>query len=163
MAETVRATVAAHDSRLRPSIATGEDLIASSLARERFFAVIAASLALLAMVLSCVGLWATVGYDVSRRTPELAIRIALGASRRSIFSLLLRGPVRTVIVGLIAGAPAVYLVMRSTQALLFGMPPFDPIMVGSSAGLLLVIGVAATLWPAYRAIRIDPIAVLKNN
>jgi predicted permease len=163
MTEAVRAAVLAHDSRLRPVISTGEDLIASSLARERFFAVIATTLALLAMLLSCGGLWATVGYAVSRRTSELAIRRALGASRRSILALMLRGPVRTVITGLIAGTPAVFLVMRSARALLFGIPSFDLVIVGASAGLLLTIGVAAALWPAYRATTIDPITVLKNN
>ena len=161
-AEAIRAAVQAHDSRLRPAVVTGEDLIVSSLARERFFAVIATALSLLAMVLSCAGLWATVGYAVSRRTPEIAIRMALGASRRSILSLLLRGPVRTVIIGLVAGAPAVFLTMRSAQALLFGVPPFDPVIIVASAGLLLGIGTVAGLWPAYRATTINPITVLKN-
>jgi ABC-type antimicrobial peptide transport system permease subunit len=88
--------------------------------------------------------------------------MALGASRRSILSLLLRGPVRTVIIGLVAGAPAVFLTMRSAQALLFGVPPFDPVIVVASAGLLLGIGTVAGLWPAYRATTINPITVLKN-
>ena len=163
VAESVRAAVRAHDSRLRPVISTSEELMASSLARERFFAVIATTLAVLALVLACGGFCATVGYAASQRTSEFAIRMALGAPRVAILSLLLQGPVRTVIVGLIAGAPAVFLVMRSAKAMLFGVPSFDPPVVAACAGLLLTIGVAASAWPAYRATRIDPIAVLKNE
>ncbi|HEX4936285.1 MAG TPA: FtsX-like permease family protein, partial [Gemmatimonadaceae bacterium] len=163
MTETVRAAVLAHDPRLRPVITTGEELIASSLARERFFAVIATTLAGLAIVLACAGLWATVGYAASRRTSELAIRMALGASRRSILTLLLQGPVRTVVIGLVAGAPAAFFVMRGAAALLYGVPTFDPVIVGASSGLLLAVGVAASTWPAYRATTIDPIAVLKKD
>jgi putative ABC transport system permease protein len=163
MRRSVRAEVAAHDPRLRPVIVTGDEMIAASLARERFFAVIATTLAALAVVLACAGLWATVGYAASQRTSELAIRMALGASRRAILSLLLRGPVRTVLIGIIAGAPAVFLVMRSAQAMLYDVPSFDPLIVGASAGLLLAIAVAASAWPAYRATTIDPVTVLKNE
>jgi predicted lysophospholipase L1 biosynthesis ABC-type transport system permease subunit len=94
---TLRSAIAGHDARLRPEIATAGDLLAAALSRERFFATMAAILAGLSILLASAGLYAAVGYAVSQRAAELSVRIALGASRRSIAALVLRGPVRTVV------------------------------------------------------------------
>jgi putative ABC transport system permease protein len=159
---TLRSAIAGHDARLRPDITTAGDLLAAALSRERFFATLAAILAGLSILLASSGLYAAVGYAVSQRAAELSVRIALGASRRSIAALVLRGPVRTVLAGVLAGTPGVFFVMRSAESLLFGVAAFDPSIVAGSAVLLVIIGVVAAAGAARQATTIDPISVLKG-
>jgi len=86
---SVREVSAAHDSRLRPRFSTVDELLTASMATERFFASIAGVLSLLALGLACGGLYAAVAYAVSQRGPELAVRMALGATRADIMALIL--------------------------------------------------------------------------
>jgi predicted permease len=159
----VRDVIAAYDPRLRPRFATIDELMATSLARERFFAVIAWVLSSLALLLACAGLHAAVAYAVSQRRGELAVRLALGASSRDVVSLILRDPLTTTLIGIAAGVPAAYAVMRSATSLLFGVAPFDvPTIVISAAGLVAAALIAAA-WPARRALTIDPVAALRSS
>jgi ABC-type antimicrobial peptide transport system permease subunit len=159
----VRDVIAAYDPRLRPRFATIDELMATSLARERFFAVIAWVLSSLALLLACAGLHAAVAYAVSQRRGELAVRLALGASSRDVVSLILRDPLTTTLIGIAAGVPAAYAVMRSATSLLFGVAPFDvPTIVISAAGLGAPALIAAA-WPARRALTIDPVAALRSS
>jgi hypothetical protein len=165
-AATMRAArdaVMAHDPRLRPRIATAEELMTLSLARERFFASIAWTLSALALILACAGLYAAVAYGVSQRRGELAVRIALGASPRDLMSLVLRDPLVTTVVGIAAGVPGAYIVMRSAASLLFGVSPFDLPTIGLCGIALVTVGVLAAAWPARRALAIDPVAALRSS
>jgi ABC-type antimicrobial peptide transport system permease subunit len=103
-----------------------------------------------------------VAYGVSQRKPEIAVRIALGATSRDILSLILRDPVRTTLAGIVVGTPASYLLMRSASSLLFGVRPFDPVALLLCAGVLSAATLAAALWPALRATRIDPAATFRS-
>ena len=160
--QSVRDAVAAHDSRLRPKVSTAEELLAVSLASERFFATIATVLSLLALVLACAGLYGAVAYGVSQRRPELAVRIALGASPREIVSLILEDPLRTTLAGIAAGIPASYVVMRLAGSLLYGVKAFDWLTILGCAAVLLCAALAAAVWPARRATRIDPVIAFRN-
>ena len=161
--KAAREAVLAHDPRLRPRIATADELMTVSLARERFFASIAWALSGLALILACAGLYAAVTYAVSQRRGELAVRIALGASPRDVMSLVLRDPLTTTIVGIVVGVPGVYIVMRSAASLLFGVSPFDLPTIVLCGIALVTVGVLAAAWPARRALAIDPVAALRSS
>ena len=158
----IRSAVASFDPRLRPKFSTGEQTVAAALAKERFFGAIAVVLATLAALLACAGLYAAVAYTVAQRRCEFALRLALGASRRNLWMLVLRDPMRTTLIGILLGAPAAYLTLRSTASLLFGVGAFDLATFFSCAGGLMVAGIAASAWAARRATQTDPAVALRQ-
>ena len=155
--------VRAYDARLRPRIATADELLDAALARERFFTVVAWVLSALALTLACGGLYAAVAYAVSQRHAELAVRVALGAAPRDVILLVLRDPLTTTIAGIAAGVPGAWLLMRSATALLFGVAPFDAATVAICAAALILFALAAATRPALRALRIDPVPALRSS
>jgi ABC-type antimicrobial peptide transport system permease subunit len=159
----VRKAVHAHNPRLRPRIATADHLFDTALARERFLAGVAWALSAVALVLAGAGLYAAVAYAVSQRSGEIAVRIALGASARSVGLLVVRDPLRTTVAGILAGVPGTWLLMRWASALLFDVSPFDAVTVTACAGALVAFALAAAARPALRATGIDPIAALRST
>jgi predicted lysophospholipase L1 biosynthesis ABC-type transport system permease subunit len=155
--------VRAFDSRLRPRIATADDLLDTALARERFLAAVAWVLSALALTLACGGLYAAVAYAVSQRQAELAVRIALGASPRRVVLLVLRDPLMTTILGIAAGIPASWLLLRWSTALLFGVSPFDLSTVTICATAMILVALVAAARPAIRALGIDPVPSLRSS
>jgi hypothetical protein len=131
------------------------------LSRERMLARIAGALGVLAALLVGIGLYGVVAYSVSRRTNEMGVRLALGASPRTVSSLVLRDSVQTVVAGLFVGLILSLPALRLTQHLVFGVGPHDPRILGISAALLLAVGVIAALIPALRASRINPIEAIR--
>jgi predicted permease len=158
-----REAVMAHDPRLRPRITTADELLALSLARERFFASIASAMSGLALVLACAGLYAAVAYAVSQRRGELAVRVALGASSRNVLSEVLRDPLATTVTGLALGVPGAFIVMRSAASLLYGVSAFDLPTIAMCGAALAGAGLLAAAWPARRALAIDPVDALRNR
>ena len=137
------------------------DIMAATLMRENFVAVLAGVLSILATFLSCAGLYAAVAYATSQRRGEFAVRMTLGASPRDIVTLVLREPLRVALVGIVIGTPGAYAVMRAMSSLLYGIAPFDPMTVAGASVLLVAAAIAAALWPALRAGRMDPLAALR--
>lgn len=162
-ATSVRAAIRQHDPALKVNVVPIADQIAATLARERFVAQLASILAGLALFLSCAGLYAAVAYGVSARRPELAVRLALGATGQDIVRLVLRDPLRATLIGLILGIPGAYAIMRATAALLFGVNPSGITSVAVCGLALLAIAVGAALWAARRAAAIDPQECLKST
>ena len=159
VAEAIRA----HDPVLKVTATTMAALVDTAMGRERFAALVAGTLAVLALVLSCAGVYATVAFAVSERRRELAVRFALGASGRDIARLVVRGPMRLALIGVLAAVPGAYVLMRATSSLLFGVSPFEPAVVAECAlGLMAVAALAAAL-PAWRAAAIDPQECLRAN
>ena len=91
------------------------------------------------------------------------MRIALGASARDVLSLVLRDPLRTTALGVAAGIPGAYLLMRSVSSLLFGVSSFDLTTVALCGLVLVLFGLGAAVWPARRAMSIDPVSALRNG
>ncbi len=131
----------------------------------RIFGTMFAIFAVIALVLSAVGLYAVTAYSVTQRTPEIGVRMALGAQSGQVMSLFLRRALFHLGVGLtlgIAGAYGVGKIFESTQ-LLVQTTAADPITIGSIALLLAVVSAVACLWPARRATRLDPVLALRRD
>jgi hypothetical protein len=160
-ASSAMAAIRAFDPGSKVQTARLTDLITATLARERFVAALGGMLSLLALLLSCAGLYAAVANAAAQRRGELAVRVALGASRREIVRMMLRQPLAVTAVGIMAGIPGAYVITRGLAALLFGVQPLDlPTLILCAAALTAV--AAAAAWrPARRAAAVDPIECLK--
>jgi putative ABC transport system permease protein len=102
-----------------------------------------------------------ISFAVARRTPEIGIRIALGAQGRQLMAMVLRQGMRPVLVGLVAGVACGLLVSRAMASQLFGVAPWDPVAICGAAAVLLAVATSACLVPARRATKIDPLAALR--
>jgi ABC-type antimicrobial peptide transport system permease subunit len=131
------------------------------MAPTRFAVFVLGSFAALAVVLSAIGVYGVVAYSTARRTREIAVRLALGADRRRIFSLVTSDSAVWIGAGLLAGVASARLLTRYLETLLFGIAPNDPATFALVSALLLVIAVAATIVPAAKAVRLDPMLALR--
>ena len=158
----VRAAFAAVDPtqpiyHIRPM----ESLLDDTLATRAFTLVLLAAFGALALALASVGIYGVFSYAVTARTREVGIRMALGAGRREVLSLVLRQGLALVGVGLAIGLVLSMLLVRFLAALLYETRPADPVAFAGAAGGLAVIALVATYIPARRATRIDPMAALR--
>jgi predicted permease len=122
-----------------------------------------AAMGMLAMVLAAGGLHAIVSYIVASRRQEVAIRLALGATRSQLMTLVIRQGLRLTLYGTAAGLLLAGLAAYLGRALLVGMSPFDPIAFGGFSLMLAIVALLSTLAPAIRASRIDPLATLRRQ
>ena len=119
--------------------------------------------ALLALVLSCIGLYGLLSYEVARCTREIGIRMALGAQRIEGMQLVLKKAALLLAPGLISGLVASWFATRVIQVFLFGVGRHDPITILSVCALLAASGLIATMIPARRAASIDPMQALRTE
>ena len=137
------------------------DLLSASVAEPRLRALLFNGFAVAALLLSALGIYGVVSQAVEQRTREIGVRVALGATRGSILSLVMRGGLRMVVLGAAGGLAASALVTRALRGLLFGVPALDPLTFAFVTALLLVTAVCAILIPARRAMQLDPIDALR--
>ena len=116
---------------------------------------------LLAVLVACVGLYGTISYSVARRTSEIGVRIALGASPDRVMRQVLGETAWLVGIGAVAGVALAMVALRYTETLLYGLSPRDPATLAGSALALVIIGLLAGVIPARRAARIDPLTALR--
>jgi len=158
----IRAAVAAEDKEQPISFfATLESNVAQSLGVQRIVASLTTIFAALALVLSAVGLYAVLAYAVSQRTPELGIRMALGAQPSQVVGLVMQGGLRLVAVGLAIGLAGAAGAARVIRTLLFDVQPLDPVVYAGVAALFTAVAAIACLVPSLRASRIDPLRALR--
>jgi predicted permease len=138
-------------------------LIADSVADRRFITMLLAATACLALVMSAAGVYGVVSYTSSRRTPEIGIRMAVGATPGDVLALVFRQGFRTVAFGLVTGLAAGLGAMRSLRGFLAGLESADPAHIWITAGLVAVTGGLACWLPARRATRIDPMSALRQE
>lgn len=163
-AEDVRAAV----QGLRPdmpyvSVRPLPELVRDELLPYRLSATLFSLFAALALVLAAVGVYGVLAYFVTERTSEIGIRRSLGAPRLAVLRLVVRQGMGPVVIGVVIGLGVAYAGSTLLASLLFGVEARDPLTFASVAVFLLIVSVAATLLPARRATRVDPVVALRHN
>jgi len=136
-------------------------MIDESLLRERLMATLSGFFGLVALLLASIGLYGILSYGVASRTNEIGIRMALGAQRVHVLSLIMREAFILVLVGVVVGLPFVFAATRFASTLLFNLTPTDPVSVSLAALLLFGVALLAAYLPARRATKVDPLVALR--
>jgi putative ABC transport system permease protein len=136
-------------------------VVSLSVADRRLSVALVGTFGVLALVLASIGLYGVMAYNVGQRTREIGLRVAIGASRRSVLGLVIGQALRLVTAGLAIGVTAAILLGGTLAELLFEVNPRDATVLAGVALLLGAVGVAASYVPALRAMRIDPISALR--
>ncbi len=139
------------------------ETISGGLVSERLMAALSGAFGTLAGLLAAVGLYGVMSYTVARRSNEIGIRLAMGATRSAVLRMVLREAGVLVAIGLVIGTALGLGAARAARTLLFGLQPTDPMTVGVALTLLAVIGLGASYVPARRASRLDPVRVLRDE
>lgn len=134
-----------------------------SVARERLAMSLAAMFAISALLLAAVGIYGVAAHGVAQRTREIGVRVAFGATRSNVVTMLLRDELSVVVVGLAVGGVAAFLMARVVSAMLFQTTASDWVSYAAGASLLVASAVLACIVPARRALGVDPIVALRND
>jgi predicted permease len=162
LTNTVRARIRAIDPALPvASVQTMSEIVQQSAAVPRFNALLVNLFAVLALLLAAIGIAGMLAMSVSRRLPELGIRMALGAQRQTLLAMVIRQGMIPAAAGLAIGLLTAWLVSRVLSSLLFGISPRDPMTFATVAGVLGVVALVACALPAWRVTRVDPLKVLR--
>ncbi|MDX1579217.1 MAG: FtsX-like permease family protein, partial [Gemmatimonadota bacterium] len=153
-------------SRLDPNmpvsrIATVESVFEASMAPERFTSLLLGTFAALALVLGAVGIYGVMAFNVSQRTREIGIRMALGARPRTVLGAVMARGLALTALGAVVGLAAAVLAGRAIASLLFRVSPADPLTLVGVTVLLGLASLLASYWPARRATRVDPMITLR--
>jgi putative ABC transport system permease protein len=162
IAAAIRREVLAEDSQQPVSdVQTMDQVVADSLLLRRLSMSMLAVFASLALLLAGVGIYGLTSYAVSRRTREIGVRMALGAGRSDILTLVVGRGLIVGVAGVALGIPAAFGVARVMRGMLYGIAPDDPVVFVCVPALLLVIAAVASYIPARKAMRADPVVALK--
>jgi putative ABC transport system permease protein len=162
VADAVRAEIRAIDPLLPIlRINTVEQQLDDLLGQDRLVAALSTALSAVAMCLASLGLFGLLSYRVSRRTNEIGVRLAFGATRGSVLRLVLAESGRLVTAGLVIGAGAAILLARFVSSRLYGISATDPLTIGGAMALLTIVACIAALIPARQAATVDPATALR--
>jgi putative ABC transport system permease protein len=139
------------------------DQLSASLRRDRMLAVLSGLFGFVALALSVLGLYGVMAYTVARRRNEIGVRIAMGADGSRVMRMVLGDVARVVAVGIVLGIAGALASGKLVKAFLFGLEPADPVVLGASAALLILVALAAGFIPAMRASRVDPVSALRED
>jgi predicted permease len=159
---TMRSLIARVDSNVGiDAMLPMEELVTSSLTRQRFYAAVMGVFAAIAVLLSAVGIYGVLAYAVGQRTREFGVRTALGARGRDVLSIVLRQGVRLTTIGIGIGLAGAIALSRYLEGMLFDVTPLDPTTYVAVVALFVTVTSSASYLPARRATRIDPMAALR--
>ncbi len=149
-----------------PEVAVGrvaalEELLDDALVPHRFRSALLLAFAAVALVLALVGTFGVTAYGVAQRTQEFGVRLAVGAQQRDVLRLVLARGLWRVALGVGLGLLGARALSRTVESLVFGVSPQDPLTFGAVLGLICLSSLAALLWPAWRASRVDPVVSLR--
>ena len=140
-----------------------DDIVRASLTPQAIGGTLISAFAVAALLLAAMGLFGVVSGSVTRRHHELAVRLALGADPSRVLRLVLKEGALLVMVGLLIGAPGIYMASRLIRGLLVGVSPSDPLTLLAAALGLLLVTMATCYVPARRALRIEPAQLLRHE
>jgi putative ABC transport system permease protein len=163
IAPSVTRAMAEIDPRIAVAFRVLDQQIEDTVVREKLLAMLSTFFAGLAALLAVLGLYGIVTYNVARRTNEIGLRMALGASRGNVLSMVLREGAVLVGAGIAVGLLLALAVGRLARTLLFGIAPHDPWSLAAAALGLATLGLLSSYWPARAATRIDPTAALRTE
>jgi predicted permease len=158
----IRDIITRRDSNLAMyQVATESEQIDQQVFMEKLLAQLSSFFAALALVLACAGIYGLLSYEVTRRTREIGIRMAVGAQGRHVLSIVIRHGVMLALIGAVIGCAASFGVTRLLQTLLYGVRAGDPVTLIAVAVLLIAVSLVACWLPARRATRVDPLVALR--
>jgi predicted permease len=158
---SIRAAVAEVEPRLPVELTTFADRIDQSLMDERMLAAVSSVLGTIALLLAVVGLYGVMSFVVTRRTPEIGVRLALGSTRAATVWLVIRDAVVMISVGITVALPCVWALSRLVEAELFGVSAVDGPTIVLASTLLALVALAAAMFAAWRAASISPTQALR--
>jgi len=144
-------------------VSTMTQLVDESLAVRRFTRMLLIGFSIVGLLLSCIGLYGLIAYSVAQRTAEFGVRIALGARPTDVLRMVASDGVRVALVGLAVGAAGSLLLGRALGALLFGVGSADAVALGVAAVILVLAAIVASVVPAVKAVRVDPVTALRGS
>jgi putative ABC transport system permease protein len=157
----MRDRVRAIDSDVPTTITTFEDVVMTSVADRRFTMLALSAFGSFALFLAAVGIYGVLAYSVNRRTREIGVRMALGAQRERVLQMILRDGIRAVVPGILGGVVGALLLSRLMAGLLYGIEPTDPVTFAAVIVVLSLVTLAASLVPARRATKVDPMVAIR--
>lgn len=164
LARMTRGVVDAIDRELPIfDLRTQIEQIDATLSQQRMFAVLTSAFGLLAVILASIGIYGVIAASVASRVPEIGVRIALGAGRGQVLTMILREAVTLGVLGIVTGGAAAALLVRYIASFLYNLTPFDPVSAGSAMLLMLAVAVVSGWWPARCASRLDPMQALRHE
>jgi putative ABC transport system permease protein len=140
-----------------------DQIVAESIAGDRFATVLFATFAAVALILAAVGIYGVMSFAVAQRTHEIGLRMALGAAPAQVLGLVVREGTLLALAGLALGLGAAYLVGRAMKSVLYQVRVIDPLSVGVVALVLFISALLACYLPARRAMRVDPLVALREE
>jgi ABC-type antimicrobial peptide transport system permease subunit len=142
-------------------IATEDQQIDRLVFIERLVARLATFFGLLAMLLACTGIYGLLSYEVTRRTREIGIRMAIGAQQKDVVGMVVREGLLVALAGAVMGAGASFAVSGLVKGIVYDVRTGDPVTLAAVTGILLVVALAACFLPARRATKVDPLVALR--
>ena len=149
------------DPDLPPTFRTFPQIYSASLGSRRFNVILIAFFGLVALVLATAGIFGVMAYNVSRRTHEIGVRVALGAQSRDVLTLILAQGMRTIVIGLAVGLAGSLLLTSTLKSFLFGITTTDPLTFAAVIAILSAAALAACYIPARRATKVDPLVAIR--
>ena len=159
--DALRREVVAEEPQLVPVVEPLSAVVSRSVAAPRFRTLLVASFAAFALLLAGIGIYGVIASVVQQRRREIAIRLALGATRAGVATAVVRRGLANVAVGTLAGLLVFWATRRVLEAWLYGIAPGDPRVLAAAVALLALVATFAAWLPARRAARIDPAATLR--
>jgi predicted permease len=164
MVASIRDLINRRDSNLAMyKIATEEQQIEQRVFVERLVARLSSFFGLLALLLACAGVYGLLSYEVTRRTREIGIRMAVGAQQKDVTGMVVRHGLLLALAGAVIGAGASFAVNGLMQSILYHVHAGDPLTLAAVIAILLVVALAACYQPARRATRVDPLVALRHE
>lgn len=144
-------------------VRTQVEQIDATLSKQQMFAVLTSAFGLLAVILASIGIYGVIAGSVASRVPEIGVRMALGAGRGQVLTMILREAVTLGVLGIVAGGTAAALLVRYVASFLYNITPFDPVSAGLAMLLMLAVAFGSGWWPARFASRLDPMQALRHE